>query len=126
MPARHITTVPNLGAAIVAGRDPNTGDEVWLVDPDAPAEQIVRECGQILGDMNERCGQLRTAGQRRALALLLAAVVGLLLPSPIRALYRAHDWAMVAGEWAAVLVGGTLLALALYEHLVMRRLLKRD
>lgn len=119
--ARHIQIVPNLGTPLAVGTDPATGDEAWLVDPTATAHEIVHHTSDYLAIANARCDAYQHKGQRRAIWLCLAVLAGVILPSPFRGFYDAYGWlhALQAATFAVV---GTLLALALWEHLGMRRL----
>lgn len=124
MPVRHIETARDLGAAVVVGRSRTTGNEAWLIDENAPVAQIVAECSAYLALDNARCDQISHKGQRRALWLALAVLVGLALPSPLRHLYGEHDWLLHATEIAGYAIVVALLVLAGREHLGMRRLLR--
>lgn len=132
MPAfRTIVAVDDLphDVAVALTRNPETGDEVWQISKCAPVEQIVAECNEVFADMSRqaadakaRCVEFRSHGRRRALWLLLAAVVGLVLPSPVRALYRHHHELLHVLDPVSVAVVAGLLLLALREHVAMRRI----
>lgn len=125
---RTITAVDDLPpeVAVVLTRHPDTGDEVWQINRTAPIGQIVDECNDVFRHMADQCAELRARGRRRALWLLCAAVVGLVLPSPFRALYGTHrELLAVLDPIAIVAVGGLLLA-ALREHAHMRHIMADD
>lgn len=134
---RTITAVDDLGdVAVVLTSVPVTRDdgsiefdEVWQLNRRAPVEQIVAECGAAFADMtaqradmSARCAEMRARGQRRALWLLLAALAGVLLPTPLYTLYSTYQWTLHAGQAALVVLVGVLLTAALREHRAMRGL----
>lgn len=134
-PLRKVATIDltrDDPAVIIAPAPIPPHDEAWLINTAAPIERIVEECNGALALMEERraaeqarYAALRARGQRRALWLLLAAVAGFLLPSPVRGFYRAHGAVLAAAEVIGVVAVGALLVLALWEHVRMRRLMCR-
>lgn len=120
---RRIEAIDDISpAAVVLTKDPETGDEVWLISRQATGEQVARECVEVLRIMDDKCARLRTRGDRRGLWLALAALVAFVAPSPLHVLYHGHETLTVAAATLGAIVTLALTALAVREHLGMRRL----
>jgi hypothetical protein len=121
---RRVEAVDRLpgDAAVTFTRDPATGCEIWQLNRNAGAADIADGCNAALEVIGVHCSGIRAHGSRRARWLLLAALAGLILPSPFHSLYHRAEALAYVSQIAAVAIMAALLTLALREHVVMRRL----